>query len=62
MYRAIFERRDMRHFAGGTGIDRLDAAMRDRAPEDFCMKHARQLHQMSVFGTAGHLVAPFKPR
>ena len=53
---------DAGHFAGGAGVDRLDAAMRDRAAEDFCMQHAGQLHQMSVFGAAGHLVAPFKPR
>ena len=53
---------DARHFAGGAGVHRLDAAMRDRAAENFCMQHARQLHQMSVFGAAGHLVAALKPR
>jgi hypothetical protein len=26
------------------------------------MQHAWQLHQMSVFGAAGHLVAALKPR
>ena len=53
---------DAGHLAGGAGVDRLDAAMRHGAAEDLCMQHAGQLHQMRVFGTAGHLVAPFEPR
>ena len=51
-----------RHLLRRAGVDRLDAAVRDRAAEDLGMQHARQPHGVGVFGAAGDLVAAFEPR
>ena len=43
-------------------VDRLDAAVRQRAAEDLAAQHAGQPHQMRVFGAAAHFRLGFQPR
>jgi len=51
---------DARNLLRRAGVDRLDAAMRDRAAKDFPMQHAGQTHRVSVFGAPADLVARFE--
>ena len=53
---------DARDFFRRAHVDRLDAAVRHGAAEDFSVQHAGQPHRMGVFGAADDLVARFEPR
>ena len=53
---------DAGHLLGRAGVDRLDAAVRDRAAEDLAVQHAGQPHGVGVFGAAGDLLARLEPR
>ena len=53
---------DAGHLLGGAGVDRLDAAMGDRAAEDLAVQHAGKPHGVGVFGAPGDLLARLEPR
>ena len=44
------------------GVHGVDAPVRDRAAEQLGMQHARQPHEVGIFGPAGDLVAAFETR
>ena len=49
-------------FCAALDVDRLDAAVRDRAAEDLAVQHAGQPHGVGVFGAPGDLFARLEPR
>src|SRR5262249_45368573 len=53
---------DPGHVFRRAGVDRGDAAMRDRAAEDLGVQHAGKPHGVSVFGAPGDLVARLESR
>ena len=53
---------DAGHLPGRAGVDRLDAAVRDRAAENLAVQHAGQPHGVGVFGAPGDLLARLEPR
>ena len=53
---------DAGHLLGRTGIDRLDAAVGDRAAKDLSVQHAGKPHGVRVFGAAGDLLAGLESR
>ena len=53
---------DAGHLLRRAGVDRLDAAVRDRAAEDLGVQHAGQAQIVGVLGAPRDLVARFEPR
>jgi hypothetical protein len=49
-------------FLSGGGIDRSDAAMRQRAAKDLPIQHARQPHGVGIFSASGDLLARLEAR